>query len=129
MDIRVNDAARNIAALEAALNEAQKRCTARVITAEDIREELKRVERRLGVSLNALEGTRIHADLHAEKHCAAYLKKGTPQSTHFEAICTNGCWHITNIQRTWQWQYDTGTTAIFMSDKTRDAVLARLSRI
>ena len=85
----------NIAALDklqAALDEVQKRCSARTVTAKEIADVLNGIK----VPKKHLNGTKVHWD-GAEKFPNAY--RYTPESTHWTAENVNGRWYVTAIYR------------------------------
>lgn len=83
--------------LTKAIKEEEGRATARTITAEEVVDELERIETRLGIAKKALNGVRVLVDMNAQSFPNAY--KYTPESTHFEATFKNGSWRVTNIYR------------------------------
>lgn len=80
-----------------ALNDAQKRCTARCLTVEKIDSILESVNDRMtGISKKSMAGTRI-IYTGAEKLPNAY--KHTPESTHFTAEHNGRYWTIVALWR------------------------------
>lgn len=72
------------------------RVSARKIDVKDIIDDLIAVNEYLGITKKSLKGTTVHVDHHAQTFPGAY--KGTPESTHFDAVFTTG-WIITAIYR------------------------------
>lgn len=83
--------------VNAAIQEAEGKATARTITAEDIARTLIRIEDSLNISKKAMDGIKVTADINSQKFPKAY--KYTPESTHFKAEYKNGSWRLTDIYR------------------------------
>lgn len=77
-------------ALDQALAEVQQGCTARTITAEDIRTELDNIERELRDSLYGDDHTLVRGCLG---------DRSIPERVIFEAIHIDESWHIFRIYR------------------------------
>lgn len=87
----------NEAALQAALDEIQKRARARTIGVEWVKSVCKDADKRLaGLTKKAKRGATLHYD-GAEGFPHAY--KYTPESTHFHATHNGTEWVITEIER------------------------------
>lgn len=82
----------NIEKLQAALDEVQKRCSARTIKAQDIVDVLNEIK----VPKKHLDGTKVYWD-GAEKFPNAY--KYRPESTHWWAENVKGRWYVLGIDR------------------------------
>lgn len=78
--------------LQAALDEVQKRCTARTVTAKEIADVLNSIK----VPKKYLDGTKVFWD-GAEPFPNAY--KYRPESTHWWAENIKGKWYVLGIER------------------------------
>lgn len=111
-----------IDALTAALDNVQKRCTARTISAGDILGTLASVEARLDVPKKYLAGVTIDADIHAQAFPSAY--KYTPESTVFHAEYKAGSWRVTYIAR--DCCRRSPAVILTLPEETKNAVIKRL---
>lgn len=93
--IILNDGNRRVVA--DMLQEAQKSARARTISINDIYFAGAEIERKLGITKKALEGTSASVDLHAQNFPNAY--NGIPESTIFEIIYERGVWRLVKILR------------------------------
>ena len=80
-----------------ALEDAQKKCSARTISAHEICEELLFIDSKLNLPKKYMEGIEIYVDLNAQNFPNAY--KYRPESTVFTAIYKRGEWQLTGIYR------------------------------
>lgn len=78
--------------LQKELDEVQRRCKERMLTAKDIQDILSGIP----VPKIHLDGTKVHWD-GSEKMPRAY--KYTPQSTHFTAVNAGGKWYVVDLYR------------------------------
>ena len=87
--------------LEKALAEIQKRCSARIITAENVINAVMEAEKRLRELSTAADaiGTRVEIDIHAQNFPKAYTNKYIPESTYFSARREKSAWIIESIGR------------------------------
>lgn len=95
MKISINDTEK----LTAAIKEAERRATARTITADNIRDVLDSVDKRLRIMSTKTDaiGTKVYCDYHAQSFPSAY--RFTPESTHFVAELTKTGWKVVSIDR------------------------------
>ena len=92
--------ARNRAALQAVLDEAQGRAKVRTVSVEDIFDACKEAERELtshGVPKSHLRGVEVVADPCAQKFPNAY--KYPPASTQFKAVYGPSGWQLVWVAR------------------------------
>lgn len=93
----LNDNRKNRAALQAALDRIQSRSRVRTIDVGDVYKAAEHVERKLDITKKALEGVRIHVDLHAQTFPNAY--RGIPESTQFDMVFSKRFWRVTKVSR------------------------------
>lgn len=95
--IIINECNRN--KIEKALDEVQKRCTARTIDYFDIVHELKAVINQLCFvcTKKGLENTSVWIDVNGQNFPNAY--KFSPESTQFRALYLKGKWRLMYIGR------------------------------
>ena len=86
----------HITAIEALIQEAEGKATARCLSYEKIASVLEGVESNLGISKKAMAGTTVFFD-GAEKFPSAY--KYQPESTHFAAVHNGRVWELTSVTR------------------------------
>ena len=110
------------AALTEAIEEAQKRCTARTIDAFIVCRNLEEVERRLDLPKRALEGISVTVDPNAQDFPKAY--KYTPESTVFSAVYKSGSWKITDVTREKTAKLFQGTR-VTLTEEAKAEVIAR----
>ncbi len=115
----------NKAKVEAVLDELQKKCSARMISFEDMMDSLGRAEKSLGISKKAMDGIRVHIDYNAQKFPNAY--KYTPESTIFEAVFKSGTWRVTDIYRGTAF-VDGKMIRMTLTDAAKEAVIAKFDR-
>lgn len=105
------------------LDEVQKRCTARIITAEQICSILQSYTNDLRIPKGAMEGIEIEVNPCAQSFPRAY--KFTPESTQFTAVYKRGSWRITDIRRdtcrTWKIHAK-------LTDAAKEAIVTRFER-
>lgn len=85
------------AKLEEWINEAQKKCTARTISVQDMCCRLAQFEKEIRITKKALEGTIVWVDDNAQTFPSAY--RYTPYNTIFKAEMRKGSWRIVSIER------------------------------
>lgn len=107
----------------AELDEVQKRCSARCISAEQIIDTLYRIQTQLGISKKAMNGIWVDVDINAQTFPGAY--KGIPESTRFVAEFKNGTWRLTDVKR--ERTRTHGRAIIHHTDASRQAILDRFS--
>lgn len=112
----------NLEKLQDALNEVQKGCSARIITAKDIVSVLTGIE----VPKSRLHGTTVTWD-GAESFPGAY--KYTPQSTHWLAENVNGRWYVTDIFRCECPNRSTRQGMVYFSDDAKAWIIEQFSMI
>lgn len=83
--------------IDAVLNDIQRRCKVRIITSDDIINQLIKYETSINISKKALNGTKVTMDINAQSFPNAY--KFIPESTKFSVEYINGSWRITDIYR------------------------------
>ena len=111
------------AAVQAELDEQQRRCRERILTVDMIFGTLRAVEDHLGIPKKDLEGTRIMCDPFAQKFPSSY--KGIPMTTEFQAYYKNGSWRLTDVCRM---RCTSGhRVQIVMSDSAQAALIYRMS--
>lgn len=108
--------------LAAALDTAQRRCTARTLTVHDVERVLEDTTARMGISRAAMNGTKLHYT-GGEKFPLAYRYR--PESTHFEAEHNGRYWCITFVYRT-TCPNSYNNTKLILSDSARAAILSKL---
>lgn len=93
----------NAAKLDAMIQAAEGRATARTITPDDIAEALDQVTERILLLSTRKDatGTKVEADPNAQTFPHAY--KYTPESTHFTAELKASGWTVTGIFRARCW--------------------------
>lgn len=109
--------------LESAIKEAEGKANVRCINVEGVIDTLLEVEDKLGISKKALNGVKVHVDIHGQSFPSAY--KFTPMSTQFEAVMKNGAWRITEISRR---RCGAGTVGIFHTEESENALIAKYTR-
>ena len=109
-------------ALTEAIEEAQKRCTARTIDAFIVCRNLEEVERRLDLPKRALEGISVTVDPNAQDFPKSY--KYTPESTVFSAIYKSGSWKVTDVTREKTAKLFQGTR-VTLTEEAKAEVIAR----
>lgn len=94
---RIN--ANNIDKLNAAIEAAEGRATARCITAVDVQRMVREIEETLSARLYKKDwaGLEFSVDHHAQSFPGAY--KGTPESTRFDLERTASGWFVTRVWR------------------------------
>lgn len=110
------------ATLTEAIEEAQKRCTARTIDAYTVCHSLAEIEQRLDLPKRALEGISVTVDAKAQDFPKAY--KYTPESTVFSAVYKSGSWKITEVTREKTARLFQGTR-VTLTDEAKAEVIAR----
>lgn len=80
-----------------AISLAEGRAKERLVSAEDVVTATQIIEKHLGITKKAMEGTTAYIDLNAQHFANAY--KYQADSTQFELLYTKGVWYLTNIFR------------------------------
>lgn len=114
---------KNIAKLNAYLEELQARCSMRTLTAENIVNILDNVEKRIGVPKKYLEGTKVDYT-GAEVLPRSY--RFYCESTHFNAYHDGKHWHITFIGRL-KCPRRKNNTSVELSELTKKAIVREIS--
>lgn len=113
-----------LAKLTEELDNVQKRCSARTITAREIFDELVSIENKLGIAKCHMNGIRVTVDLNARSFPNAY--KYIPESTHFNAELRSGKWRITDIRRAQTLRPTVGHN-IELTEEAKEAIIKSLS--
>lgn len=118
---------RNIQKIEKALNEVQKRCTARTINYYDIINELKSVSNQFSkvCTKKAFENTEILIDVNGQVFPKAY--EFSAKSTQFRAVYSKGKWRLVYLGRDWCRTYSQRWN-IFLSDTAKQCILETFSK-
>lgn len=111
--------------LQKELDEIQKRCKARTISAADVAYILNGVEKALGISKKAMKGVTVRYS-GAETFPSAY--KHTPESTHFDAEYTGTCWKVVSINRT-TCPNRIKNTQVVLTDEAKKAIIEAHSEL
>jgi len=86
------------AKLQAAIDEAQRGCSVRLLTVRALLENLSWIEEKYDLTKKAWDGVAIMGvDVHAHTFPSAY--HGIPMSTQFDVIHRRGSWRVTGIYR------------------------------
>lgn len=110
--------------LDAALDEVQKRCTARTIDADRVLWTLQEYFDKLGITKKAAEGIEVRVDPWAQVFPSAY--KWDPDSTSFTARYHAGSWIITDIRRT---SCSKDQIIATLPEEAQNAILARYTHL
>lgn len=108
------------------LDEVQRRCSARIITARNICWALARIGGKLDITKKAMDGVTVAVDLNAQNFPGKY--KGTPYSTIFEARYKSGSWRITDIYRAETRAQSKGCT-VSLTEEAKAAILANFQSL
>ena len=111
----------SIGKIETALDEVQKRCTARTITADTIMEWLSDIEHDLDIPKTHMKGVTASVMDGAQKFPSSY--KYTPEGTRFEVEHNGKNWILTNIER----DMCDHSKKVFISlpDEAKEALISR----
>ena len=103
-----------------AIRENDPRSKERYLTVQLILDNLIQIEKELKVTKKAMNGIKIHADIHAQSFPRSY--KYTPYSTHFDAEFKNGNWILTNISRE---KCGTVPIRLYLTEECKKAITER----
>lgn len=115
----------NTEQLQAALDEAQKRCRARTVTVKNICAMCDIVQERCGISKKAMDGVSFSADWNAQAFPNAY--KGMPESTIVYATFKRGEWVVTDILRS-PTRRPTVAYDVTLTDAAKEAIIQSVER-
>ena len=123
--IIINEHNRN--KIEKALDEVQKRCTARTIDYFDIVHELKAVINQFSkvCTKKAFENTSVLIDVNGQNFSNAY--KFSAKSTQFGAVYSKGKWRLVYLDRDWCRTYAQRWN-IFLSETAKLSILESYSK-
>ena len=123
--IIINEHNRN--KIEKALDEVQKRCSARTIDFNDILAELNAVDKQFSTvcTKKAFEGTEVLIDVNGQNFCRAY--KFSAYSTQFRAVYLKRKWRIMYIGRDICKSYNQ-RWHIILSDTAKECILHEYSK-
>ena len=123
--IIINEHNRN--KIEKALDEVQKRCTARTIDYEDILAEIKAVDEQFSkvCTKKAFENTEVLIDVNGQNFPNAY--KFSAYSTQFRAVYLKNKWRIMYIGRDFCKTYNQ-RWYITLSDTAKECILHEYSK-
>lgn len=110
--------------IEEMLEDEQHRCSARLIGYSQIEEILQNVQKRLGITKKALEGTTADVDYHAQTFPNAY--QYTPNSTQFSAVFEKGSWRLAWVCRA-ETRRGGHKVKLTLSESAKEAVLCNAS--
>jgi len=114
------------APLQAAIDEAQRGCSVRLLTVDALLGAIEEIEKKLSISKKSLEGVALKGvDVHAQAFPAAYTRRGRPESTHFDALY-RGSWRITRIYRH---RCDKDGGRAILTEAAKTALLERVARL
>ena len=108
------------ARLNEALDELQKRCSARTISGENILYALEEIEHHLDIPKVQMDGITVCVDLWAQNFPSAY--HFTPESTFFCAENHKGKWTITEVYRSYTRRLSQRVVCQ-LSDSAKEAIL------
>ena len=113
--------------IEKALDEVQKRCTARTIDYYDIVNELKSISNQFSrvCTKKAFEITSVLIDVNGQNFPNAY--KFSPESTQFGAIYLKGKWRLVYIGRNYCKSY-AQRWSIYLSETAKRSILESYSK-
>ena len=123
MEIILNE--KNFTKVESILEEYQKGCKARCITAQDIYDEANRIFKAVGISKKALSGCRFECDIHGQSFPQAY--RYAPYSTTFTLLYKNGSFRLVDIGRNFT-HYSSAAIAHY-TDEAKEAILEKYSKV
>ena len=123
--IIINEHNRN--KIEKALDEVQKRCTARTIDYKDILAELNAVDKQFSTvcTKKAFEGTEVLIDVNGQIFPNSY--KFSAHSTQFRAVYLKSKWRLTYIGRDFCKTYNQ-RWHITLSDTAKECILESFSK-
>lgn len=118
---------RNRQKIEKALDEAQGRCKARLITYEDILSELKAVDEQFSkvCTKKAFENTGVLIDVNGQVFPKAY--EFSAKSTQFRTVYSKGKWRLVYLGRDWCRTYSQRWN-IVLSDTAKQCILETFSK-
>ena len=111
----------NREAIQAAIQAAEGRATARTITYEDIIDDIKRVEKHLCISKKAMLNIRADIDHNAQQFPNAY--RYTPESTHYTMTRAASGWRLDSISRD-TCRAPSRAVALTLTEEARAAIIA-----
>ena len=113
--------------IEKALDEVQKRCTARTIDYEDILAELKAVDNQFSkvCTKKGFEGTTVLIDVNGQAFPSSY--KFSAYSTQFRAVYLKSKWRLIYIGRDFCKTYNQ-RWCINLSDTAKECILHEYSK-
>ena len=113
--------------IEKALDEVQKRCTARTIDYFDIVNELKSVSNQFSkvCTKKAFENTSVSIDVNGQNFPNSY--KYSAKSTQFVAIYLKGKWRLVYLGRDWCRTYSQRWN-VFLSETAKRSILESYSK-
>ena len=117
----------NRSKIEKALDEVQKRCTARTIDYYDIINELKAVDNQFSkvCTKKAFENTEVLIDVNGQDFPNSY--KFSAYSTQFRALYSKGKWRLVYLERDWCRTYSQ-RWRITLSDPAKECILHEYSK-
>ena len=123
--IIINECNRN--KIEKALDEVQGRCKTRLITYEDIINELKSVGEQFSkvCTKKAFEGTEVLIDVNGQDFPRSY--KFSAKSTQFRAVYLKSKWRLVYLDRDWCRTYSQRWN-ITLSDTAKKCILHEYSK-
>ena len=123
--IIINERNRN--KIEKALDEVQKRCTARTIDYDDILAELKAVDEQFSkvCTKKAFENTEVLIDVNGQDFPRSY--KFSAKSTQFRAVYLKSKWRLVYLDRDWCRTYSQRWN-ITLSDTAKKCILHEYSK-
>lgn len=90
----------NVGKIQSVLNNAQKRCSVRLIQAEQVFETAAKMEnyrKKVGILKKSMEGVTVKVNLYQERFPSAY--KYVPEGTVFHMIFRGGKWRLYAVYR------------------------------
>ena len=120
MELKIEINEKNMAKIESALNEVQKRSRERTITVKQIMEMPNTLKRHYGIHKKDFEGSVFYIDMNAQNFPNAYKYK--PMSTQFEIYCKNGKFRLDGITRE-QTRREGKRVIAYLSETTKEAIL------
>jgi hypothetical protein len=114
----------NLDKINEALDQVQKRCTARTIDASDVVRMTEEVEQRLNIPKCGLAGVKFSADYHAQAFPNAY--HGRPESTIILCEHNGTAWYLTDVRRE-DTRRPTVAYHVSLTEEAKDRILDRCS--
>lgn len=118
--IKVHEANRE--KITAAIDENQKRTTARNITTDDVFRAINMIEYTLNIKKKDLDGIKASCDIHAQNFPNAY--KYRAESTQFTIENRRGTWYLTDIMRYYT-RRDGHTYKLQLTEAAKRAIIER----